>query len=366
MNLVSIFKPGKERFPALTGIRALAAMAVFFVHLPFSIGFNFTINVIALFFVLSGFLIVYLYYGSTAFSTHHLVNYFTNRFARLYPVYYLLVSIAIWHNHDFHLSLLIKNYTLTHALFHNTKDILIQPSWSLTVEECFYALAPVIMFLIRKYNYFVSFLFGVFLLLAALLISIAPISFLHTPEFVMTTTFFGYFFEFYTGVWLAILILKREKNGKEKRKGSAFTIAGITGTLICLAAQALLYNLKGPINISAFVLLNNFVFAIPITALYFGLICEDTLLSRFLSGKFLCVLGRTTYTFYVVHMLVINYLAIPFVLQYFSGHYNLFVITTFFITELIAILLFILYEEPLNIFIRKKVKALIPVAKQRN
>ena len=225
MNILSIFKIGKERFPALTGIRALAAIAVFFVHLPFSTGFNFTINVIALFFVLSGFLIVYLYYPASAFSTHHLVNYFTNRFARLYPVYFLLVSIAIWYNHDFHPLLLIKNYTLTHALFHNTKDILIQPSWSLTVEECFYALAPVIMFLIRRYNYFVSFLFGVFLLLTALLISIAPISFLHTPEFVMTTTFFGYFFEFYTGVWLAILILKREKNGLKKRKGSTFTIA---------------------------------------------------------------------------------------------------------------------------------------------
>ena len=46
--------------------------------------------------------------------------------------------------------------------------------------------------------------------------------------------------------------------------------------MICLAAQALIYNSKGPINIPALVLLNNFVFAIPITALYFGLICENT------------------------------------------------------------------------------------------
>ncbi len=359
MNIFSLFKIGKERYPALTGIRAIGAAAVFFGHLPFSTGFSFTVNVIVLFFVLSGFLIVYMYYRSPAMPSLNLVNYFINRFARIYPVYFLLVSIAIWYNHDYHAVLLIKNYTLTHALFHNTKAILIQPSWSLTVEECFYLLAPVIMFLIKRYNYFVSFVFGILLLLLALLIAVAPFSLLHTPGFVMTTTFFGYFFAFYTGAWLALLILEREKNGNVKRKGMIYTITGTIGTMLAMAALACIYHTAGPLNITQLVLVNNFILPVPVTMLYFGLISENTLLSKFLSCKLLGLLGRTSYSFYLLHSMLIDYLAIPFFLKYFDGHYNLFVITTFIMAQLLAFLLFILYEEPLNVFIRKKIKPLL-------
>lgn len=356
MNIFSTFRIGKERYPALTGIRAIGAAAVFFGHLPFSMGFSFTVNVIALFFVLSGFLIVYMYYQAAAISSFNLIPYFTNRFARIYPVYFLLVSIAIWYNHDLHPILLVKNYTLTHALFQKGKDILIQPSWSLTVEECFYLLAPLIMFLIRRFNYFVSFAFGILLLGLALLVSLAPVSFLHTPEFVMTTTFFGYFFAFYAGAWLALRIIDGEKNGTVKRKGMVFTLAGATGTILILAALAVIYHAGPPLNVTALVLVNNFMLPIPVTILYFGLISEDTSLSKFLSAKLLGLLGRTSYSFYLVHMLLIDYVAVPFLLKYFNGQYNLFVITTFVITQMVALLLFVLYEEPLNIFIRKKVK----------
>ena len=260
-------------------------------------------------------------------------------------------------NHDFDPGLLFKNYTLTHALFHNIKAILIQPSWSLTVEECFYLLAPLMMFFIRRYNYFASFVFGVLLLLFALLVSLAPISFLHTPVFVMTTTFFGYFFAFYLGTWLALQILAKEKNGTVKRKGITYTLAGTVGTLLALAALAFIYHVQGPLQVTPLVVVNNFLIPVPVTILYWGLISEDTLLSVFLSCKLLRLLGRTSYSFYLLHQLLIDYIALPYLSKYFPGHYNFFVITTFIIAQVLAFLLFILYEEPLNIFIRRKIKA---------
>jgi len=355
MSILSIFNIGKERYPALTGVRAVGAAAVFFNHLPFLLGFRFTVDVIVLFFVLSGFLIVYIYYRSAPGSSLSLFNYFVNRFARIYPVYFLIVSIAIWYNHDFRPLLLFKNYTLTHSLFHNIKDVLLQPSWSLTVEECFYLLAPLIMLLIRKFNFLVSFAFGVGMLLLALLISTGPFSFLHTPKFVFDTTFFGYFFAFYCGAWLALLILKKEKEGSVKRKGIVFTLAGSVGTLIALAAMAYIYLFPIDQHFWEWICLNNFILPLPVTVLYFGLITENSLLARVLSGKLFGLLGRTSYAFYLLHQLFIDLIALPYLLKYFGGHYNLFVVASFIAVQLLALGIFVFYEEPLNKLIRKKV-----------
>ena len=356
MSILSIFNIGKERYPALTGVRAVGAAAVFFNHLPFLLGFRFTVDVIVLFFVLSGFLIVYIYYRTTPGSSLNLFNYFVNRFARIYPVYFLIVSIAIYCNHDFRPLLLFKNYTLTHSLFHNIKDVLVQPSWSLTVEECFYLLAPLIMLLIRKFNYYVSLAFAVVLLLIALMISIGPFSFLHTPKFVFDTTFFGYFFAFYAGAWLALLILNKEKEGSVKRKGIAFTLAGSAGTLLALGTMAYIYLFPVGENFWTWICLNNFILPVPVTALYFGLITENTLLARVLSGKIFGLLGRTSYAFYLLHQLFIDLIALPYLQKYFDGHHNLFVIASFIMVQILALLIFVFYEEPLNKLIRSKVK----------
>ena len=356
MSILSIYNIGSERYPALTGVRAIGAAAVFFSHLPFILGFRFTADVIVLFFVLSGFLIVYIYYQVSPGANFSLFKYFINRFARVYPVYFLIVSIIIWHNHEFRPLLLFKNYTLTHSLFYNLQDVLVQPSWSLTVEECFYLLAPMIILLIRKYNFLVSFAFGTGLLILALLNSLAPISFLHTPKFVFDSSFFGYFFAFYAGSWLALLILKKEKEDNVKRKGIGFTLAGLIGTLTALGTLAYIYRFPIEQHFWEWICINNFILPIPVTVLYFGLITESSVLAKVLSGRLLGLLGRTSYSFYLLHQLFIDLIAVPFLLKYFGSNYNLFVITSFIAVQLLALLLFVLYEEPINKLIRTKLK----------
>jgi peptidoglycan/LPS O-acetylase OafA/YrhL len=353
MGIYSLNNIGKERYPALTGVRAIGAMAVFFGHLPFSIGFSLTVNVIVLFFVLSGFLIFYMYYSGSELSSKQLSRYFVNRFARIYPVYFLLVSIAIWYNHDFRPLLLFKNYTLTHALFNNSKDILIEPSWTLTVEECFYLLAPLLMFITKRIAFGLALLFGTVLAALAILVSFAPFSFLHTPLFVMTTTFFGFFFAFYAGAWLALQVMKREEENIVKVKGMTRTISGLLATLLVLTGTAFIYRSPAGINYTLLIVLNNFLLPVAVTLLYYGLITEDTLLARLLSGRLMGLLGRTSYSFYLLHPLVIEMLARPYIQPYFVDHYNLFVIIIFILTQLLAFGLYALYEEPLNVFIRK-------------
>ena len=354
MGLFSSIRIGNERYPALTGVRALGAAAVFFVHLPFDLGYKLVIDVISFFFVLSGFLIIYLYYNDLSVKTGKLYRYFLNRFARIYPVYFLLVTIAILLKHDYRPLFLFKNYTLTHALFNNQADRVIQPSWSITVEECFYLLAPVIMYLVRRYNYFISLLFGILLTGIALWISSAPISLLHTYNFVFSVTFFGHFFEFFCGIFLALIILKHEKKDTIFLKGYKWTTLGFFGIALAIGILLFSNNMNDPGRSVQFYLINNFILPVPIATLYYGLICERTWAYRFLSTKIMRLLGRTSYAFYLVHMIIIESLAIPFLLPLAKGCYNLYVLLTFLLVQLIALLIFVFYEEPLNIFIRKK------------
>ena len=310
MNLFSKLKIGEERYPALTGARAICASVVFFDHFPFIAGSYIMINDMAFFFVLSGFLITRLYYNNVVLSARGWKEFFVKRFARIYPVYFLVLTIAILIGHDFRPLFLIKNYTLTHALFFNIPDYAIQQSWSLTVEECFYFSAPFIIIGIRRINVFFPLLCGFVLLALALGISKLPISFLHTPTFVFSTTYFGHFFEFFAGVFLAVIMIIREDTGKKKQTGFRWTIAGFICIAILIAAMLHVYSTR-PLNQAAIILINNFLIPVPIAMLFYGLMCEDTVLSRLLSGKMIGVFGKSSYSFYLIHMITIAFIGLP-------------------------------------------------------
>ncbi|HZE85973.1 MAG TPA: acyltransferase [Puia sp.] len=400
-------KIGKETYPALTGIRAVSAILVFFEHFTPVEGWYLNISAMPFFFVLSGFLIIRVYYDQAQLTRGWLSRYFINRFARIYPVYFLLLTLVVFLKHDFQPWLLIRNYTLIHALFHDSGSFLIEASWSLTVEECFYFLAPLIMILIRLYNFFVPLALAVLMLSLALLVSKTGITFLGTPIFVFSTTFFGHFLEFFAGVYLALVIMRRETQQlaqprqetynpahpwqeesqqgihrlaqpqqktreleqppreepqqthrpgelpQGRRNGIKWTLCGLLGILVL---KIPLDNIYGhiPMDHASIILINNFLMPFPILLLYFGLITENNILARILSGKAFGLLGRSSYSFYLLHILVIMYIGKPLLFQLFGGARFPTVMLTFVLTYLLSIGLFLFYEQPLNLFIRKK------------
>jgi peptidoglycan/LPS O-acetylase OafA/YrhL len=350
MRLFSRIEIGSERYPALTGVRAVGATVVFLDHFPPWADAHITINVMAFFFALSGFLIVRIYYEQAEFRRKWLSKYFVNRFARIYPVYFLLLSIAVCLQHDFRPWTLITNYTLTHALFHGT-ELIIQPSWTLTVEECFYFLAPCFMILARRHDFWVPFSLGCVFLLAALVISRLGVAFLGTPSFVLSTTFFGHFGEFFAGFYLALALMRLEKKGSSYAPGIKYTMTGVAGVLLLVIAMMLVYR-HAPLNVRAIIIINNFLIPFPIAVLYWGLIRENSVLSRLLSSKVSGLLGRSSYSFYLLHTLVINYIGAPLLLSQ-GGLRPLYVLLTLVVTWLASILLFVGYEEPVNILIRR-------------
>jgi peptidoglycan/LPS O-acetylase OafA/YrhL len=353
---------GHEDFPALTGIRAVAVFMAFFHHLPLRLWADFFIGLqlsffsaISLFFVLSGFLITYRYYNAINISRSFLYTYFVKRIARILPVYFLVLTIVILIIKTFDPIFLIQNYTLTHNLIFlfDSHGMAIPPSWSLSVEESFYILAPVIFFLTRKFNLIVPFVFVLMILTLILLTYGGESSFMDSTFSVVYSSFFGHSIEFFAGIYLALMILKKkEKNFYSK--GSAKTILGSAGIIACLILLVYVTNKEDDFKYRIMLLGNNFLLAFPIITLYYGLIYEKTWLRNFLSHPFMRLFGRSSYAFYLIHFPLIHFFARPYLLPFFSeGSYNLFVLLVFVITLLLSVAIYIFYEAPMNSLVQR-------------
>jgi peptidoglycan/LPS O-acetylase OafA/YrhL len=147
-------QPRSSEILALTSLRAVAALLVFVYHFPPS-GLGRVVEVITaeghvgvtVFFVLSGFLITVRYFPSFAAGGAGLADYFVRRAARILPLYFVVLTLsfvltegAVPADREH-----LPEWTLTHALFGSSVEgATIPTAWSLTVEECFYATAPLV------------------------------------------------------------------------------------------------------------------------------------------------------------------------------------------------------------------------------
>ncbi|WP_374226272.1 acyltransferase family protein [Flavobacterium oreochromis] len=110
---------------------------------------------------LSGFLIANRYFDEKVIWK----SYFINRFARIYPSFFILTTLTFlytsYKTNVFNAEIYLSNITFIKGFFNNLKFTGIAQSWSLTVEEFFYLLAP--FFLLRKEIFlFISYLLLVF------------------------------------------------------------------------------------------------------------------------------------------------------------------------------------------------------------
>src|SRR2546428_7022138 len=146
-----IVKGRTDQFAALTSLRFLAALLVFVFHFqPRSGGLDVVIGQghvgVGIFFVLSGFLITLRYFPDQARGKFRVGEYFLRRAARILPLYYTVFILSQYlANGGLSFADRVPEWTLTQALFGESLHLFVIPtSWSLTVEECFYALAPLV------------------------------------------------------------------------------------------------------------------------------------------------------------------------------------------------------------------------------
>ncbi|WBA40629.1 acyltransferase family protein [Hymenobacter canadensis] len=352
----------KQYFPALTGLRAVAALLVFVHHFnPFSAEkFGWTVHTLAaelhigvtIFFVLSGFLIGYRYLGQERLN---LRAYFANRFARIYPLYFLLTTATFvlfyYLGRDTADNLLeqyVLNITFLRGLFQQYLYTGIAQGWSLTTEEMFYVSAPLAFWLVRRSAHW---LWALPLLLLAVGVALVLAGrpqpwhgFFDSFDFLLQFVYLGRAAEFFTGVALAWWL--RQRGGQLPFRG--LTYVGVSGMLACVGMLSLLH---GPEEYAFGVMtwpgmfINNIVLPlVGIGPLLWGLVQEDTWLRRLLGSAPLVLLGKSSYAFYLIHMGVFQQLLYEKV-----GSQALCVLLLY----VTSILLYWLLEEPLNRWLRR-------------
>jgi peptidoglycan/LPS O-acetylase OafA/YrhL len=358
----------KNYYPALTGIRAIAAWMVFVHHFNFFSAATWGKSIhqffgemhvgVTIFFVLSGLLLTLNYYDKPLHEPHFFYNYFVKRFSKIYPAFFILlvanfIGLILIGKYNLHSLQSWKTFfgaaLLLRGFIANFANDLMPQCWSLTVEECFYALCPFLLLLLRKNSRNFIFLpltiIGVGLLLTSVFLQFPFHNLLKDYRFLFNFTFFGRCIEFFVGIWLGIYY---KKSTRIKKDSAIFTITGITFIVICIYSISLFTtaSFKGdhhPVGI----VINNLMLPIfGISLLFWGLLTETNKITKCLSSPVMVLLGKSSYIFYLLCLGIF----ISFFATKISG--NPILIFTFL--NVLSIILYTILEHPINTYLKRK------------
>ncbi|RZL12650.1 MAG: acyltransferase, partial [Hymenobacter sp.] len=350
-------------YPALTGLRAVAAYLVFAHHFRPAdspgwyerlVGQLFV--GVSLFFVLSGFVIATRYQHGVPLTRPWWRRYLWRRAARIYPAYFVLNGLSLaqqllpilpgqWANK---LLLIFISQSLLRGFSNTLLYVGLPQGWSLTVEECFYCSAPLLLLWQRRWRG-APLAFG--LLALAIGLSLTALCTgrpaLHglfgSYSATLYYTFFGRALEFVAGIVLARWWATRAGTVRAASRVPWRTLAG-AGLL--LATVGLLVWVNSPIDFyqgpryPAATALNNVLFPAGVVLLLAGLLAERSWLRTLLATRILQELGRSSYFFYLLHLGV---LSVWWQATFGWGHY---IGGQFLATLLLSWLGYRLLEEP--------------------
>ncbi|MFM2360385.1 MAG: hypothetical protein RLY16_2378, partial [Bacteroidota bacterium] len=358
----------KTRFEALTGARWLFASMVFVYHnrkywrdkIPGELlrFINEWHMGVSLFFILSGFLIAYQYNRA---QKRPYPSYLLLRFARIMPVYWLILIISyidwgwpksIWET--------IRCITLTHGYFDRYNLDGLAQAWSLNVELTFYLFAPVIFFFWNK-KWWQALLLLLAMFAAVWLIGSGlnywnsnPGRLFSPLHFLIHSTFWGRSVEFLSGIYLASVMQGRMKNHFIQFQNC--TLWGGLGLILSMYLigwfQPDIFH-HGNDHWLGWLIQTIFVPGFSLIWFY-GLMTEHTWMQKWFSTKWMVLLGNASFTFYLVH---ISYVNLKF------KKWFLFPDRNYVVLWLLSIFIYLLFEKPINDWVRKLVKQREPKSK---
>lgn len=315
-------KNRSKQIDALTGIRGYAILFVFAYHiitlnysyelLGYDLGIGRYIrsdllrNIaefgwfgVDIFFILSGFIISYKYYGilSQEVSLRTTILFILRRLARIYPLYIFSIIILLgihylggWDNALTNMEALPYHLTLTYAWwFYPFGETWNLPGWTLSAEFFVYLIFPIIVFIYRP---------G---LASAVIAVLLIIWYLSTyPAFYILGA--GALKKATTGFFLGFFFYQIHRNIKNSNFIDKHSdLIGFIALLCLIASLAFshsIYNFLEPLTI-----------AYPCAALViFSLYkCKNILLYIF-ANKPIVFIGKVSYSAYVMHFPVITFL----------------------------------------------------------
>jgi len=298
MELYPVISRGRNL--QLDGLRAIAFLSVFIhhsLHVPL-LWFG-----VDLFFVLSGFLITQILLRDT--SPHNLfVTFYYKRFLRIFPPYYLVLLVVFflfssdWQRYWYWYVFYINNFQQVFGIAGHPGLI---PMWSLAIEEQFYLLWPLLIFLLGrsglwKLSLFLLFLAPIFRGLAGVLCKQHWAAYMLLPSRVDLLA---------SGALLAMLLEKSKTDFvRFANKGPIFSVvaAGIFGLLTVsfstfrTGANSVIFNVLG------YSLIN--IFMIGIVA--YLVPSRNSLIAKLLRNTIFVYLGTVSYMMYLVHQFVLD------------------------------------------------------------
>ncbi|MBI1278277.1 MAG: acyltransferase family protein [Anaerolineaceae bacterium] len=309
---------------SLTALRALAAALVFIFH--YSEATNYYNNQgalqfiarqgyigVDLFFVLSGFILTVRYLGEMTNHTFSLGKYFQRRVARIYPLYFTILVLTLLLTHK---PPNITNLTLTQGFFLDYFSTGVPTAWTLTVEECFYLIFPLMIltiiparrptrtFLVLTLWTVAFFVLGFFLLTWARQSGYQlQTGFLgregqnQNPIWAFSYTIFGYVFDFSVGIFVAVPYL----NGLKLKSWQSTVLAIISsgGIVYCMGV---IDSHQGGLSPDRIIV---YIITLLSGLLILALTCKDAPLSRFLSWEGFVYLGRISFGLYLIQKTVL-------------------------------------------------------------
>lgn len=327
--------PKQESIDTLTSLRGIAALWVFMAHIFFNypfflftrkIGTDYSKIIIQngffgvdLFFILSGFIICYVYYDrifEKGSACKNIVRFYLLRLARIYPVHLFMLLLMFLYNHqrifsynEQFLQSALLNLSLTNSWSQKsnvlTWNII---SWSLSVEWFLYLSFPLILFMLKRIDKIWKIILAMILLYIGhyfiilmsnpngvgihILLDIYPNPRLKPPIVLYGNLLRGIFC-----FLIGCLIFKIYTSGIFYKLRWTAIFYCLLATLICL----IVYN-------RTFNMIHVIFFYALLTCLIYSMIFLKGITKKILCSSVFIYLGKISFSFYMVHPLYISFL----------------------------------------------------------
>lgn len=370
----------RNYFDSLTGFRALAASMVLIGHLAvkMSLGDFWYIKYgwtgVNLFFTLSGFLFTFLYFDKFANKTQSLKEYILKRVIRIYPLVFFLILVTVVSRPVYSFADIVSHLTLLHSYIRDFRYSINPPMWTLTVEESFYFLVPVLMVFLHAIwdiRWFKSTKSKIIFIGAILLFISFGLSNMGTQivnlqyyffriwdKGFLTSTIFGRFFDFGIGITAGLIFLKMPESKIFHNKFIS-NILFIVGALVWLGGAYWIETHHGEGYAMEEKLYQYFFYLYSTGAAIMLLsLVGNSIFNRIFSLAPVVYLGKVSFALYLIQFMAFGpwkniSLAIREAFLGITGNHWLSVFATFFVIFIFSSIVYHLVEMPSQKYLKK-------------
>lgn len=354
-----------EKLHYIDGLRGLAILMVVVMHsamqgvvkIPYTLSVFLSLGSrgVQLFFIASAFTLFRSYQNRSFVETHPIRNFFTRRFFRIAPIYYLGVfyyifesyfDVPYWLGNQPLISIynIMSNFFFLHGFSPFWINSLVPGGWSIAVEMLFYGLFPFLFLKIKSANS--AFIF----LNVTLMIKLIFQEFFYSFTFISEPYLWREFLFYYLPSQLPIFALGILMY---------FLIEDSAGFKLISRKGILFFLILLPLQVGSrfdFLYLNHIIFGIGFVI--FGKLLSEGKLS-FFSNTIIRYIGKISFSIYIVHFIVISWLA-KFHLLNLSDHFLIDYIIRFTLILSLSVVIstatYYLIEIPFQNFAKKIIK----------